>query len=193
MKIVYIRLKLSNLNYESKMENNENLEGNNLNVPSESNQASNSDIYGWDVKISLLSLENLREIAKWTKILSTLGLIGIGIYILGAIFLLIGFSVAGASAGIPGMQAATIIPTFIFLIIFLCIYILPILWMYRFSKHLKQAIISKDSVQLSTAIDFLKKHYKFIGIFTVIVLAIYALFIIGAFIVGIVAGFSSYS
>lgn len=64
------------------------------------------------------------------------------------------------------------------------IVLLPIFYLYKFSKYSKTAIYSEDSEQLSLAFKYLKKHYKFIGILSIILLSFYVL----AFLIMSIAG-----
>jgi hypothetical protein len=63
----------------------------------------------------------------------------------------------------------------IFYILMIAIYIFPLYYLYQFSVKLKKAVISKDDEVLASAFEMLKSHYKFVGVFTIIMLSIYIL------------------
>ena len=52
---------------------------------------------------------------------------------------------------------------------------------------MKEALASKEDAVLATAFEMLKSHYKFIGVFTVIMLSVYAL----AAVIGFIGAFSA--
>ena len=63
----------------------------------------------------------------------------------------------------------------IFYIIMIAIYIFPLYYLHQFSVKLKKALTSKDDEVLANAFEMLKSHYKFVGVFTIIMLSIYIL------------------
>jgi hypothetical protein len=63
----------------------------------------------------------------------------------------------------------------IFYILMIAIYIFPLYYLYQFSVKLKKAVTSKDDEVLASAFEMLKSHYKFVGVFTIIMLSIYIL------------------
>ena len=50
---------------------------------------------------------------------------------------------------------------------------------------MKSALRSNNQAELTKAFEYLKSHYKFIGILTIIVFGLYILAIFGAMIAGI--------
>jgi hypothetical protein len=74
-----------------------------------------------------------------------------------------------------------IVMTVVYILI-ITIYIFPLYYLYQFSLKLKKALLSKDEKILADAFEMLKSHYKFIGVFTIIMLSIYIL----AGIIGII-------
>lgn len=140
------------------------------------------------LELTPLSIEYLREVAKWARFLSIVGLIGIGLSVIAYIFLGVTLSAAplalddnNAAKGMAGVTGLMFIPG----VIIMLIYILPIWWLYQFSTKLGEAINFKNSQVLETSFQFLKKHYKFIGILVVVMLALYILLFVGAIIAGI--------
>ena len=71
------------------------------------------------------------------------------------------------------------------------LYFFPALYLYRFTENLGKAMVSGSEQELTTAFDYLKRHYKFVGILLIISLAFIAFaFLIAIFaaIFGIAAG-----
>jgi hypothetical protein len=67
------------------------------------------------------------------------------------------------------------------------VYFFPVFYMFRFSKFAKQSLLQISSVQssnelMANAISYLKKHFRYVGIFTIVLLVIYLLVIIGLII-----------
>jgi hypothetical protein len=54
------------------------------------------------------------------------------------------------------------------------------LYLFRFSKHTSNAVRTLDKQEMQNAIKYLRKYYVYIGILTIIVLAIYFIAIIAA-------------
>ncbi|GAB7086745.1 DUF5362 family protein [Marinifilum fragile] len=133
------------------------------------------------IELTAQSVIYLNETRKWTMFFSILGFVFLGILIIAAIFMATMF---GAMAGdnLPFMGSGIIIGVFYLLLG--ALYFFPIFYLYKFSKHSKTAIYSEDSEQLSLAFKFLKKHYKFIGILSIIILSFYVL----AFLIMSIAG-----
>lgn len=128
--------------------------------------------------------EFLREIAKWCKFLSILGFIALGLMLISSFFIGSFYNSTPQTDMMP-FDLGTVV-TFIYIVIAL-IYIFPIYYLYQFSVKMKEALASKEDAVLATAFEMLKSHYKFIGVFTVIMLSVYAL----AAVIGFIGAFSA--
>jgi hypothetical protein len=126
----------------------------------------------------------LSETKKWTKFLSIIGFIFIGIFVLFALFFGVFF---GGLSDITG--SSMFFPSVFIILIYLLIailYFFPVWFLFRFSTNLGKSLKSGNESELTDAFSYLKLHYKFIGILTIIFLSIYLLFIIfGVLIAGI--------
>jgi uncharacterized membrane protein len=145
------------------------------------------DDYGNDSALSLTStaMNFLKETAKWAKFLSILGFIGLGFMVLAALFLMtMGTNLSQVTGG--GMLVSS---SFIglFYIVIVLLYFFPLMYLYKFSNTVTDAILNKDKQRLEESLGFLKSHYKFIGIFAIVMIALYVLM----FLFGIVAGVTS--
>jgi hypothetical protein len=85
-----------------------------------------------------------------------------------------------AAAGKPAMAYMGIIYA-----VFAAVYIMPVIYLYRFSVNAKEAIRKNDSNDIMTALKNLKSHFKYIGIFTIVILSLYLVGGIGFAIVKI--------
>src|SRR5690606_38683392 len=116
----------------------------------------------------------LRETSTWTLFLSILGFVGIGIMVLAGIFM----SVLFASTGVQDpYESLGFSMSWMggFYIILAVVYFFPVLYLFKFSRKMKSAITSKNNNDLTTAFQNLKSHYKFVGILTIALIALYIL------------------
>lgn len=120
----------------------------------------------------------LREAGKWAKFLGILG------YVLTAIILLAGVGVTFVGSSI-NTTSASVLPFGIgpFLGIMYIIagifYFVFSNYLYKFGKGAINGVEFQDAIQISVGLGKLKSLFKFWGILTIIMLAIYALALIG--------------
>lgn len=118
----------------------------------------------------------LKETAKWTNFLSILGFILITLMLVLAAFSSTIFNmVAKMQPGIPESLGLSLAITYLVLSI---IYFFPVYYLLQFSRKMKKALATKNDETLASAFKMLKSHYKFIGVFTIITLSLYALLFI---------------
>ena len=117
----------------------------------------------------------LKETAKWASFLSIIGFIGIGLMILLGLFAGTLFSNLPQAQEIPFDFGMTMTITYLILAL---VYFFPIMYLYKFSQRMKMALSTKDDENLAAAFESLKSHYKFIGVFTIIMLSLYVLLIV---------------
>ena len=126
---------------------------------------------------------NMLEIARWTKFISIVMFIGLGLGVLGAIAMMLGssaFDNLGYGALGIGMG--------FFYLLMVALYFYPIYALYKFSELIKPAIRTANQQQFNDAFAYLKGHYKFFGILLIIVIALYGLVFIFAGIGAAVSG-----
>lgn len=143
------------------------------------------------IVLSSQSVGFLREIKKWAFFLSILGFIGAGFLFLAGVMMSVIFSVIDIFADIPDK------PNFPFGLIGLLyvalavVYFFPAYYLYKFTKETGEALIVGDQNHLASAFRFLKKHFKFIGIMAIVMIALYVLIIIVAIIIGVTSALSN--
>lgn len=135
------------------------------------------------IELKGVTLLHLDEIRKWTRFMSILGFVAVGLLFLLGIVFLITFLTR------PPMQADELGIFFgpwmgIFYVLFAVIYFFPVLYMYRFSINAKRSLVQINSGESSNelmakAIVYLKKHFRYVGIFTIIFLAVYLVVFVG--------------
>ena len=129
----------------------------------------------------------LRETAKWSFFLSIMGFIGIGFIVLVALFAGTIFNSMPQAQQMPFDFGITM--TIAYLIMAL-LYFFPVLYLFKFSRKIKLALLTKNDETLADAFEMLKSHYKFVGVFTIIMLSLYVLAIVGGIIAGVGAASS---
>ncbi|PLX11560.1 MAG: hypothetical protein C0597_14875 [Marinilabiliales bacterium] len=141
---------------------------------------------GTELIIDTQTKQNLDETRKWTMFFAILGFIGIGFMVLAALILLI-IGIFGSSYW-NNREAVMFGGLSALYLVLGAIYFLPILYLLKFSTNMKNAIEKAEQSKLTSAFDYLKSHYKFVGILTIILFAVY---ILAAVVIGIV-GLSSF-
>jgi hypothetical protein len=144
------------------------------------------EIKNQKIELEGVTLLHMNEIRKWTQFMSILGFVVVGLLLfVGVIFLI-------ASVTRPSMQidelGITLGPWMgICYLLLALVYFFPVLYLFRFSKFAKQSLLQISSGQssnelMANAISYLKKHFRYVGIFTIVLLVIYLLVIIGLLI-----------
>ncbi len=136
----------------------------------------------FELNLSNNILGMLKETTTWSYFLSIIGFIGIGFMILGGIIMT---AVMGTMANeFNPYQNMGFSPAYIGLIyiVMAAIYFFPVLYLFNFSRKMRTALRTKNNDDLTAAFSNLKSHYKFLGIFTIVVISIYVLILLFAMI-----------
>lgn len=126
---------------------------------------------GSELKLTGASIENLRMTARWANFISIVGFVFIGLMLLGA------FAIMGMSNSYSRILMGNIDPMTIGIIylIMAVIYFFPVFYLFQFASKMKQSIEQKNSLTMDEATSFLRRHYQFIGILTIIGISLYVL------------------
>jgi len=134
-------------------------------------------------EVKLVVTEEMRsyiyEISKWARFLSIIG------FILSAFLIIGSFGIGAALTANPSMVAqlgplsgaGAIGVTIIYLILAL-MYFYPSLLLFRFSNKGKQGVLYGDQESLDNAMMNMKSLFKFWGIFTIVIMIGYFLFML---------------
>lgn len=116
----------------------------------------------------------LLETSKWGKMLAIIGYVGIGLMILLALFMMIEMSEFSRAigSGIPMRYLG-----FIYVVIAI-IYYFPVTYLHKFSDQIKLGLQSKEIDTLTSGFRNLKSLFKFMGIFTIVMLCFYGLMLL---------------
>ena len=139
-----------------------------------------------DLKLNDYAIAALRESAKWCMFLSIIGFIFIGLMVIGGIFMAVALSAIPDDpyGGGMGMNPLGAVKGYLglFYIVFALIYFFPVYYLYKYANGTKEALESGNEELLAEGLTNLKSHHKFLGIFTIITIALYILAIVVGFI-----------
>lgn len=113
----------------------------------------------------------LLETAKWGKFLAIVGYVFMGILVLFGILMIFGISRINTLGGVRfpfGFMSVIFLLTFV-------LYYFPITYLYRFSVKIKKGILSKNGSDVTAGFSNLKSMFKFMGIFTIVILSFYVI------------------
>ena len=136
-------------------------------------EASKEEQASASLTISIEAINSLTETAKWTKFLSILGFIFIGLIVVMAFF-------AGSMMSFLPTQQIDQMPNglgFLFTVISLLmalLYFFPTKYLWNFSQKIKSALANQNEEELDAALSNQKSFYKFFGILIIVFLSIYA-------------------
>ncbi len=116
----------------------------------------------------------LKETAKWAYFLAILGFVGIGFLVLFALFFGTIFSRLGSFGGnsMPFPMMAGGFITVIYLLLAV-LYFFPVYYLFQFASKAKAAFSIMNNEKLTESLQYLKSHYKFMGIMAIIVFSFY--------------------
>ena len=120
------------------------------------------------MKADLISASN------WAKFLCIVGCIGMALLVIVGIMMF----VVGSNFGIAGSPFGAGFG--VLYLIIAAIYIYPIIKGFQFANATKAACLTDNEAQLARGFSGLRALLQFFGIFTIIVLVIYALVLVGA-------------
>jgi len=149
-----------------------------------------SEFESLNAELTNTSISYLKESAKWGRFLSILGFILSGLMILASLFMMTAFSSFPGGADFGPMGALPGVAMGLIYILIALLYLLPSLFLFRFSKNTLQAINSSNSSQITTAFKNLKSMFKFMGIAAILFIGLYVIGIIVAIGVAATQGFS---
>lgn len=128
----------------------------------------------------------LNESAKWSKLLAIVGFVGIGLMVLFSLLFIIGISAFDQFTERANSPFPMSLLGVVYLII-AAVYFFPVYYLYQFAVKTKAALHTKNTQMLTDGFENLKSHYKFLGIFTLVILSLYGLIFIFAIIAGLFA------
>jgi hypothetical protein len=140
------------------------------------NQNEESSLFDLNVEPSILNY--LSETARWGKFLSIIGFIACSIMLLAGIIIPVVFNRMGNLGGNNLFGGIGFGFIFFIYVILALIYFFPCFYLLRFSNAIKSALASNDQLQLTEGFKNLKALFKYVGIFTIVILSLYALILV---------------
>jgi hypothetical protein len=124
----------------------------------------------------------LLETAKWGKFLAIVGYVGIGLMLVIAISIMaVGSSTSQLFPGMMGMNMGFFGLIYIVIAAF---YFFPVYYLHQFSLKIAAGLSGQNSQNITVGFQNLKSLFKFMGIFTIVILSLYGLVIIVAIVAG---------
>jgi hypothetical protein len=130
------------------------------------------------VRVTDRMINSMRPTKMWTKFLSIMGFIASGFMVL--------FGIIVFLAGIlfPQAQGANIPPvTGLVYIIFSIFYIIPSIYLFKYSSALGRFLCDKMESELESALSYQKSFWKFTGIVCIIGMIIVVVGIVAAIVI----------
>ena len=125
----------------------------------------------------------LKETSRWAKFLSIVGFVMVGLMILISLSIIgLGSSNALLEASLQNAGYSSPMMVGVIYLVMAVVSIFPYLYLFQFGSRMKAALDASDQDALNSAFSNLKSCFKFVGVFTIIMLA----FLILAFAVMIV-------
>jgi len=136
-----------------------------------------SEIFSLEVDDTTRS--TMLEMTRWTKFLSVLGFIGLGLIVAaGFLFAMTLNNLSRFSPSVSplaGLGGAGLIALYTLIA---GIYFYPTYALYKYSAGMKYALNHNDKARFNDSLNYLKNMFKYIGILMILVLCIYGLVII---------------
>jgi MFS family permease len=127
------------------------------------------------IEIEQETLSLLNTTRKWAMFLAIVGFIILGLIVI--IGLIAGTFLTAFNSGEKGLGIPESL-MFVFIFLLAVIYFIPVLFLFRFSKHTSHAVQTLDKLELHKAVKNLKSYFVYIGILIIIILSIYLIVLI---------------
>ncbi len=152
----------------------------------------------FELAIDQESLGHLDETARWGKFLAIAGFAMCGLIVI------MGFSVGAIMAASTSMfqplvaredRTAILAPVFSVVfgamyMVLAVVYFFPCLFLYRFSVRLRSALKTNDQVKLNQSFKAQRYLFRYVGILSIIALALVAIEVLAVGVMALLAGFS---
>ncbi|MCH5717641.1 DUF5362 family protein [Niabella hibiscisoli] len=137
----------------------------------------NSNIFNENGLLDQNGKINLDEAGKWSRFLGIVGFVILGIMLIFGLFA--GSLLSGLMAA-SGTPFASFGATFftVYMIVVCAIAFYPTFMLYKFGSAVRASIRTSDAAGFNQSLLYLKRYFKFVGIFTIIILGLYALIFI---------------
>ena len=128
-----------------------------------------------------MTVEMLRQTKPWVMFLSVMSFIGSAFMLLGGIFMIVAGAFVPTGSGMSTSALGLVYLPMAFL------YIYPALKLWSFGGAIGRLTQSRSAFDLEAALGQQKSFWKFAGITTIVMIALYGIFFIGVIVVGVAA------
>jgi len=127
-----------------------------------------------NINLSIRSLKWIYDSARWARFIAILGVLFIGVLVIIGVLItpLMSYLNQEMTASTTSQLFSRSWLSIIYLFL-AAVYFFPIYYLYRFSNGIIIAYKAEDEGGINSAFVFLKKHFKFIGIMLILLLAAY--------------------
>jgi len=126
----------------------------------------------------------MRATRPWTRLLSVLGFIGTALSVLAGIAIIVGQDFIPVPENSPPLAFMGI-----FYILASVFYLIPSIWLSKYSTAISSFLDAGDSLELGKAIAYQKSFWKFIGILALVSIAVAVLGIVAAILTPVLLSF----
>lgn len=145
-----------------------------------------SDTSGQIPQLTAESISYLLQAAKWGKFLAILGFIVAGLMAIAGILMSFVLNSLTDEMAPLDMPFSPVVLSFIYIIL-AGIYLIPVIFLNSFSNHAIKAVNSSDTEKLTSSLKNLKNLFVFVGITTIVFIALYTIILIIAGIAALVS------
>lgn len=130
-------------------------------------------------------LDALNATRPWVKFLAILGFVVIAFMVLAGLVMFVGFSVAPATSKLPSFVGPAL--GILYLVLAVFCYLIPCLYLMRYANAITRIQVTGQAA-LEDALKQQKSFWKYVGIFTIVMLATYVLLVIGMIAFAVIYG-----
>lgn len=129
--------------------------------------------------LSETTLRHIDVVRKWALFFSVLGFILIGLLGLGFVIMLVGSTALSIYSGMAGGMMVGFSLLYLTII---AIYFFPTYYLFKFSDTIKRALATRNQADAEVGFGYLMKHFRYVGILTIVILSIYLLIFVVAIV-----------
>jgi len=131
---------------------------------------------GEQLSMSPLSKQVLIEASKWANFLAIVGFVMLGFMVIGALFFIVAGSSLPMGVGFPSAFIGVLY------LAMAGLYFFPTYYLFQFAAKIKSCIQINSQEEMEQAFINLKSMFKFVGILTIIVISLYIVVFLIAFL-----------
>jgi GYF domain 2 len=134
-------------------------------------------------QVSAEAVEALRKTKPWVRFMGVLGAIMIALIVLGALAMAL---LSGGPFRYMGLAAR--IGVAVLYLIMAALHFPPVIFLHRYANRIGDLLDDPSALNLGEALRAQKSFWKYIGLFTLIMVCIYILALVGVLIAAVLAG-----